>query len=126
QERKLSPGYVGSYQILKCIGKVAYELGLPNELALVHPVFHFFMLMKCIGDPSSIISLEGFGVDESLSYEEVPVEILDWQVNRLSNKERYYVKLLSRNHLLGGATCEAEADMKSRYPHLFPFTFIQS
>uniref|UniRef100_A0A0V0GSD7 Putative ovule protein n=1 Tax=Solanum chacoense TaxID=4108 RepID=A0A0V0GSD7_SOLCH len=49
---KLSPRYVVPYQTLKCIGKVAYELDLPNELALVHPVFHVSMLKKCIGDPA--------------------------------------------------------------------------
>ncbi|KAK4726751.1 hypothetical protein R3W88_031668 [Solanum pinnatisectum] len=117
---------MGPYQILKHIGKVAYQLDLPNELAPVHPVFHVSMLKKCIGDPVSIISLEGLGVDESLSYEEVPVEILDRQVKRLRNKEIAFVKDLRRNHLVEGATWEAEVDMKSQYPHLFPSTPIQT
>ncbi|KAK4724140.1 hypothetical protein R3W88_026919 [Solanum pinnatisectum] len=119
---KLSPRYMGPYQILKRVGKVAYELDLPNELAPVHPMFHVSMLKKCIGDPASIIPLEGLGVDESPSYEEVRVEILDRQVNRLRNKEIASVKVLWRNHLFEGAAWEAEADMKSRYPHLFPAT----
>ncbi|WMV38089.1 hypothetical protein MTR67_031474 [Solanum verrucosum] len=79
---KFIPRYVGLYKILKHIGKVAYELDLPNELAPVHPVFHVSMLKKCIGDPVSMIPLEGLGVDESLAYEEVSVEILDRQVKR--------------------------------------------
>ncbi|KAK4717930.1 hypothetical protein R3W88_016268 [Solanum pinnatisectum] len=123
---KLSPRYIGPYQILKCIGKVAYELDLPNELALVHPVFHISMLKNCIGDLTSIIPLEGLGVDESLSYEEVPVDILDQQVKRLRNKEIASMKVLWRNHLVEGATWEAEAVIKSRYPHLFPSTPIQA
>ncbi|KAK4716100.1 hypothetical protein R3W88_014438 [Solanum pinnatisectum] len=123
---KLSPRYVGPYQILKCIGKGAYELDLPSELAPVHPVFHVSMLKKCIGDPVSILPLEGLGVNESLSYEEVPVEILDLQVKRLRNKEVASVKVLWRNHLVEGATWEAEADMKSRYPHFFASTPIQT
>ncbi|WMV14089.1 hypothetical protein MTR67_007474 [Solanum verrucosum] len=121
---KLSPRYVGPYQILKRVGKVAYELDLPNELAPVHLVFHVSMLKKCIGDPVSIIPLEGLGVDESLSYIEVPVEILDRQVKRLRNKETAHAKVLWRNHLDEGATWEAEADMKSGYPHLAPSTPI--
>ncbi|WMV09068.1 hypothetical protein MTR67_002453 [Solanum verrucosum] len=41
---KLSPRYVGPYVILKHVGKVAYELYLPNEFAPIHPVFHVSML----------------------------------------------------------------------------------
>ncbi|WMV33158.1 hypothetical protein MTR67_026543 [Solanum verrucosum] len=66
--------------------------------------------------------VKGLSVDENLSYEEVLVEILDRQVKKLRNKEVASVKVLWRNHLVEGATWEAEADMKSRYPHLFPPT----
>ncbi|WMV08821.1 hypothetical protein MTR67_002206 [Solanum verrucosum] len=104
----LSPRTVGSYQILRRVGKVVYEMELPNELALMHPVFHVSMLKKCVGDLMSIVPLERFGVDENLSYEEVSVEILDWKVKRLRNKEVASVKGLWRNHLVEGATWEAE------------------
>ncbi|WMV58137.1 hypothetical protein MTR67_051522 [Solanum verrucosum] len=46
----------------------------------------------------------GLGVDESLSYEEVPFEILDRQVKKLRNKEVASVKVLWRNRLFDGAT----------------------
>lgn len=52
------------------------------------------MLRKCIGDPSSIIPLEGLSITDSLSYEEVPIEILDRQVRRLQNKDVASVKVL--------------------------------
>ncbi|WMV08508.1 hypothetical protein MTR67_001893 [Solanum verrucosum] len=68
---KLSPRYVGLNQILSRIGKVAYELDLPNDLASVHPVFHVSLLKKCFGDLTSMVPLEGLGVKENLSYEEV-------------------------------------------------------
>ncbi|WMV55073.1 hypothetical protein MTR67_048458 [Solanum verrucosum] len=84
------------------------------------------MIKKCIGDPISILPLEGLGVDDKLCYEEVPVEILDHQVKRLRNKEVVSVKMLWRNHLVESATWEVEADMMSRYPHLFPPTPIQT
>ena len=80
QNGKLSPRYVVPYEVLHWLGKVTYELRLPSELALVHPVFHVTMLKKCICDPAFIVTLEWLGLDEILSYEEVPVEILDRQV----------------------------------------------
>jgi hypothetical protein len=45
---KLSPRYVGPYLIMQRIGKVAYKLELPPELAGVHPVFHVSQLRKCM------------------------------------------------------------------------------
>ncbi|WMV46957.1 hypothetical protein MTR67_040342 [Solanum verrucosum] len=74
---KLSPRYIGHYRIAKRIGKVAYELELPQELATIHPVFHISMLKKCMGNPSLIIPTGDIGVKDSLSYEEIPVQILD-------------------------------------------------
>ena len=92
---------------------------LPQDLASMHPFFHVSMLKKCLGKPASILPIEGLGVDENLLYEDVPFEILDRQVKRLRNKEFATVKVLWRNHLVEGATWEAEVDMRSRYPHLF-------
>ena len=77
------------------------------------------MLKKCRGDPELIVPVDGSGVNEDLSYADVHVEILDRQVKRLRNKEVSTVKVLCRNHLVEGATWEAEDDMRSRYPHLF-------
>ncbi|WMV37679.1 hypothetical protein MTR67_031064 [Solanum verrucosum] len=89
---KLSPRYVGPYHSLKRIGKVAYELDLPNDLALVHPVFHVSSLKNCVGDPTSIIPLESLSIKDSLSDEEVSVVILDWKIWKLRNKDVVSVK----------------------------------
>ncbi|WMV13939.1 hypothetical protein MTR67_007324 [Solanum verrucosum] len=56
---------------------------------------------------------------DSLTYEDVPVEILDHQVRRLRNKEVASVTVLWRSQTVEGATWEAEAAMKAKYPHLF-------
>jgi len=116
---KLCPRYVGPYQILKWTGLVEYELDLPSDLAPVHPVFHFSMLKKCIGDPSLSIPTEDIGIKDSLSYEEIHVQILDRQVRKLRTKEVASVKVLWRNQFVEEATWEAEEDMKKRYPYLF-------
>ncbi|WMV50627.1 hypothetical protein MTR67_044012 [Solanum verrucosum] len=94
---KISPRYVGPYRILKMIGKVGYELELPAYLAAVHPVFHISLLKKCLGDPTSIVPLETVAIKDSLSDEDVPVEILDRQVRRLRNKEVASVKVWWRS-----------------------------
>ncbi|WMV46448.1 hypothetical protein MTR67_039833 [Solanum verrucosum] len=113
---KLSPCLVGPYQILRHFGKVGYELDLPNELPSVHLVLYVSLLKKSVRDPTFIVPLEGLGVKENLSYEEVPIEILHRRVKKLRNKEVASVKRLWRNHLVEAAICEVEADMMSRYP----------
>ncbi|WMV24292.1 hypothetical protein MTR67_017677 [Solanum verrucosum] len=69
---------------------------------------------------ASIVPLESVAVKDSLSYEDVPVEILDRQVRRLRNKEVASVKVLWRSQSVEGATWEAKAAMQSKYPHRFP------
>ena len=102
---------MGRCKILQRVDKVEYEWKLPNELSSVHPVFHVSMLKKCIGYPEFILPIEGLCVNKNLSYEEVSIEIFHRQVQRLRNKEVASVKVLWRNHLVEGATMEAEADM---------------
>ncbi|WMV09832.1 hypothetical protein MTR67_003217 [Solanum verrucosum] len=80
---KLSPSYIGPYTISKMVDKVAYELELPSELATVHLVFHVSMLKKCLKDPSLIVPTENIGLKDSLSYEKLPVQILDRKVHKL-------------------------------------------
>ncbi|KAH0723069.1 hypothetical protein KY289_006113 [Solanum tuberosum] len=116
---KLSPRYIGPYRIAKRIDKVAYELELPQELSTVHSVFHVSMLKKCMGDPSLIILMKYIGIKGSLSYKDIPVQILDHQVRKLRTKEVASVKVLWRNQFVEEATWKAEEDMKKRYPHLF-------
>ena len=89
---KLSPRYVGPYKILERVGKVAYELEVLAELAALHPLFHILLLKKCEGDPASIVSLESVAVRDSLSYKDVPLDILERQVRWKRNKEVVSVK----------------------------------
>ncbi|XP_070025981.1 uncharacterized protein [Nicotiana sylvestris] len=90
---KLSSRYVGPYKIIQRIGQVAYKLKLPPEMSLVHPFFHVSMLKKVVGDPSTIVAIKTIEVNDELSYEEVPVAILDRQVQKLRNKKIASVKV---------------------------------
>ena len=116
---KLSPRNVDPYKILQMVIRVAYELRLHSKLCSVHTVFPVYILNNCIGDPESILTIEGIGVKENISYEEVLVQILDRQINRLRKKKVASLKVLWKNHLVKGAKWEVEADIKSHYPHLF-------
>ena len=116
---KLSPRYIGPYEILQRVGAMAYELVFPADGDYVYPVFHVSMLKKCLGDPSLILPVEGLGVDEDLSYKEIPVEILYRQIKWLRNKEVSIVKVLLRNHLVEGSMWENVDCVRSRYRHLF-------
>ena len=90
---------------MKKIFKVACELELPAKLAPVHQVFHISLLKNCVGDPALIVPLESVAVKDSLSNEDVPVEIIDRQVKRLRNKEVTSVKVFlgvsHKSNLLG-------------------------
>ena len=93
---KLSPRYIVPYKISKRVGNVVYELELPQELAVVHLTFYISILKKCMGDPSLIIPTEDIRIKDSLSYEEIPVHILDFQVCKFRTKEVSYIKVLWR------------------------------
>uniref|UniRef100_A0A2N9IM06 CCHC-type domain-containing protein n=1 Tax=Fagus sylvatica TaxID=28930 RepID=A0A2N9IM06_FAGSY len=71
---KLSPRYVGPFEILERVGPVAYKLALPPALSGIHNVFHISMLRRYVSDPSHILSYEPLQVQEDLSYEEMPME----------------------------------------------------
>ncbi|KAL5575384.1 hypothetical protein UlMin_017083 [Ulmus minor] len=76
---KLNPRYIGPYEILELVGKVAYRLALPPNLATVHNVFHVSMLKKYLPDKSHILEQEPIEIHEDLSLQEKPVQILDFK-----------------------------------------------
>ena len=60
-----------------------------------------------------------FGGVTDLTYEEIPVQILDRKEQTLRNKTIYSFKVLWRNHAVEEATWELEDKIKTNYPHLF-------
>lgn len=85
-------------------------------MASVHNVFHVSMLKKYVLDPSHVLQPQTIDIDERLSYEEIPVEILDREIKKLRNKKIPLVKVLWRNHKVEEATWEHEDDIKAKYP----------
>ena len=116
---KLSPRYVGPFEILKRVGEVAYQLALPPTLTSTHDVFHVSMLKKYVPDASHKIDYSDLDIREDMSYVEVLVKILDRKQRVLRTKTIPMVKVLWRNHTLEEATWELESEVKEKYPGLF-------
>ena len=91
---KLSPRYIGPYRIVERIGEMAYRLKLPFDLNRIHEVFHASMLHKYIPDPSQILTEKPVEIQENLTYEEEPVQILDRREQVLRNTTITLVKVL--------------------------------
>jgi hypothetical protein len=119
KQGKLTPRYIGPYRIVERIGKVAYRLALPPEMAKIHDVFHVSVLKKYVHDPLHVLEHPPVELREDLSYEEVPVAILDRSEKRMRNKVIPLVKVLWRSSRIEEETWETERDMKAKYPHLF-------
>ncbi|XP_021859664.1 uncharacterized protein [Spinacia oleracea] len=116
---KLSAKYVGPYEILQRLGKIAYKLALPMEFEKMHGVFHISQIKRYIPDERHVLELEKIQIDSSLTYEERPVKILDKKVCSTRNKDVNIVKVCWSNHESEEATWKAEAEMKKKYPELF-------
>ena len=116
---KLSPKFFGPHEILERIGEVTYRLDLPANLEKVHNVFHISQLRRYIGDPSHVLDPEVIEVDETMTYEETPVKILDSKVRTTRRGEIKMVKVLWNNNNVEEATWEVESLMQQKSPHLF-------
>ena len=113
---KLSPRFIGPYEILERIGLVAYHLALPPKLAKLHNVFHVSMLRRYRSNESHILPVQEIQVQEDLSYDEDPKAILAREVKQLRSKQVPLVKVLWQHHGKEEATWEQEATMRAQYP----------
>ncbi|XP_075515778.1 uncharacterized protein LOC142550589 [Primulina tabacum] len=116
---KLSPRFIGPFEILDRIGEQAYRVALPPSLDIVRNLFHVSMLRKYVSNPTHVLRHEPLDLTPNLSYHERPVQILDRKVKVLRNKDIGIVKVLWSNHIIEEATWEPEEEMKQRYPDLF-------
>jgi len=101
---KLSPRFIGPFEILKRIGEVAYRLALPFQLFRVHDMFHICMLRKYEPNPLHVLDWPDLGVDEDISYEERLVQVLDTGDQVLKGKTSSLVKVLWRHYSIEETT----------------------
>nr|KYP46054.1 Retrovirus-related Pol polyprotein from transposon 297 family [Cajanus cajan] len=117
--RKLTPRFVGPYHIIQRVGPVAYRLALPLSLSDLHDVFHVSQLRKYVHDPSHVVELDDVKVKENLTFEKLPVAVVDHKMKEPRDKSIALVKVLW-DAATGEATWEVEQQCKERYPFLFP------
>ena len=55
KREKLSPRFMGSFEILERLGTVAYRLALPPSMSGVHEAFHVSMLRRYTPDPAHVV-----------------------------------------------------------------------
>ncbi|XP_070020545.1 uncharacterized protein [Nicotiana sylvestris] len=74
---KLSPRFIGPFEVLRRVEEVSYKLALPSSLLRVHPVFHVSMLRRYHANRSLVLDYNTIQLDEILGYEEELVAIVD-------------------------------------------------
>ena len=55
KREKLSPRFIGPFEILERVSTVAYRLALPPSMSGAHEVFHVSMLLKYTPDPAHVV-----------------------------------------------------------------------
>ena len=94
---KLSPRFIGPFEILERIDTVAYRLALPPSMIGVHEVFHVSMLRKYTPDPAQVMDWGQIEVDTDGTFEEGPVCIVDSRDQVLRRKTVRLVRVLWRH-----------------------------
>ncbi|GJW22132.1 putative reverse transcriptase domain-containing protein [Tanacetum coccineum] len=116
---KLAPRYVGPFEIMECVGPVAYRLKLPQELSCVHDTFHVSNLKKCLAEPDVQVPLDEIEIDENLRFVEEPIEIVERDVKKLKRRRIPLVKVRWNSRQGAEYTWEREDQFQKKYPHLF-------
>jgi len=118
--RKLTPRFVGPFDIVEKIGAVAYRIALPPSLSNLHDVFNVSQLRKYVYDESHVIQVNELEVRDNLTDKTWPVRVEDCEVKRLRGKEIVLVKVIWVGQTSESATWESESRMKDSYLELFP------
>ncbi|XP_071719024.1 uncharacterized protein [Rutidosis leptorrhynchoides] len=116
---KLSPRYVGPFEVIERISPIAYRLKQPQELSGIHNAFHVSNLNKCLSDENLVIPLEELSVNDKLHFVEELVEVLDREVKKLKHSKILIVKVCWNARRGSEFTWEHEDHIRQKYPHLF-------
>ena len=116
KSKKLTPRFIGPYQISRRIGPVAYRIALPPFLSNLHDVFHVSQLRKYVHDPSHVIESDDIQVRDNLTFDSPPVRIADRRIKSLRGKDIPLVKVVWSGT---GDEDALEDKMREIHPRLF-------
>ena len=116
---KLSPKFIGPFEILERVGTIAYQLALPPSMSCVHEVFHISMLRRYTPNPAHVVDWGAIEVDMEGTFEEGPVCIMDSRDQVLRHKTVRLIRVLWKHHGVEESTWEHEDTMRATYPFLF-------
>ena len=116
---KLSPRFIGPFEVLERVGTVAYQLDLPPSMSGVHEVFHVSMLRKYTPDPAHVVDWGQIEIDTDETFEEGPVCIVDSRDRVLRRKTVRLVRVLWQHCGVEESAWEREDTMRATYPFLF-------
>ena len=116
---KLSPRFIGPFEILEKVGPVAYRLALPPHLHKTHNVFHVSVLRHYVADVSHKINWKELQVSDEGTIRVEPLLILDRRVKQLRHRLVDQVKVQWDRYSPGSATWEDAETMRRDYPTLF-------
>jgi hypothetical protein len=96
-----------------------WPISLPEDLSVVHDVFHVSQLKKCLRVPEEQSPVEGLEIQEDLTYIEKPTQILE-TADRVTRRNTIRMcKVRWGHHSEEEATWEREDDLMAKYPELF-------
>ena len=116
---RLSPRFIGPFEILERIGTVAYRLALPPSMSGVHEVFHVSMLRKYTPDPAHVVDWGQIEIGTDGTFEEGPVCIVDSRDRVLRRKTVRLVRVLWWHCEVEESMWEREDTIRATYPFLF-------
>ena len=115
---RLSPRFIGPFEILEKMGIIAYRLMLSPIMSGVHEVFHVSMLREYTPDPTHVVDWGQIKVDTDGTFEEGPVRIVDSRDQVLRRKTVRLVKVLWRHCGVEESMWEREDTIRATYPFL--------
>ena len=116
---KLSPRFIGPFEVLEKIGPVAYSLALPPHLHKTHNVFHVFVLRHYVADESHKLQWKELQVMDEGTFMVKPLRILDRRVQQLRHRLVDQVKVQWDKYSPRSITWEDIKTIRRNYPALF-------